>query len=97
MSKTTASIPKSRSKYLLQFLKASQDQEVEEPATSGDKCMTIYSSVSGGPHRRGNSTQSSHKKPADSYANYGEGIHLEERKEAIYITPKNVSTRRRIK
>jgi hypothetical protein len=36
MSKTTASIPKSRSKYLLQFLKGAQDQDHEKQAVQGD-------------------------------------------------------------
>lgn len=98
MSKTTASIPKSRSKYLMQFLKRKVDTSHEKPSINQDNWVTIYSSISGGPHRRGNTTQyAQNLMEAEEYVQIGWGEHYEEQKESMYQTPKNYSNRRRIK
>lgn len=98
MNKTTASIPKSRSKYLMQFLKRKVDASHEKPTINQDNCVTIYSSISGGAHRRGNSTHYAQNLIEDEeYVQIGHREYCEEQKESIYQTPKNYSTRRRIK
>lgn len=98
MHKTTAKVPKSRSRYLMQFLKSKASGSDEKQAINQDNYVTIYSSVSGGPHRRGNSTQfSSNMMEAEEYVHNGAGDYVEDEKESIYKTPKSYSTRRRIK
>lgn len=96
MNKTTAKIPKSRSKYLMQFLKRKIEFSEEKPTINRDKCVTIYSSISGGPHRRGNSTQFSSQIGNNQEQTWYDGGEFVE-DEKIYQTPKNYATRRRIK
>lgn len=97
MHKTTAKIPKSRSKYLMQFLKRKIDGSEEKPNIEANKYVTIYSSVSGGPHRRGNSTQFSNMRDTEECMNVDRTPYGDEQQESIYQTPKSYSTRRRIK
>lgn len=99
MSKTTASIPKSRSKYLIQFLKHKMEAGREDPALSPDHFMSEYDNTEEGSHRRGMSSQvpiTKTKMDEQGY-NYQERVRYEEDKEARFQTPKNYSTRRRIK
>ena len=99
MSKTTAKIPKSRSKYLMQFLKRKDEGSAEKETHYNNNLVTIYSSVSGGAHRRGNSTRiQSNMVSNETYNEYNNDQHMEQDyEEEKYQTPKKYSTRRRVK
>ena len=59
--------------------------------------MSVYNNFEEGPHRRGMSSQAPITKMDESEYNYQESAIYEEDKESLYQTPKNYSTRRRIK
>ena len=82
----------------MQFLKRKVDSSHEKPTVNKDNWVTIYSSISEGPHRRGNSTQyAQNLMEEEEYVQIGHREYWEEQKESLYQTPKNYSTRRRIK
>lgn len=97
MSKTTASIPKSRSKYLIQFLKSKVEGSHINPSLSPEKQMPVYNNLEGVTHRRGINSEIPNTKMDEDEYNYQESAIYEEEKDSIYQTPKNYSTRRRIK
>lgn len=97
MSKTTASIPKSRSKYLIQFLKSKVEGAHNNPSLSPEKQMSAYNHLEEGTHRRGIHSEVPTSKMDEGEYNYQESVVYEEEKDSIYQTPKNYSTRRRIK
>lgn len=97
MSKTTASIPRSRSKYLIQFLKRKIETSPENPKFTQDQSITVYNNITDLPHRRGNSAINTGEYTIKEENNYIENPIYEEEKDKIYQTPKSSSTRRRIK
>lgn len=99
MSKTTAKIPKSRSKYLMQFLKKKAEGSRERTSSNQDNLVTVYSSIAKGMHRRGNSTRiQTNIGSNEGYQHYNNDQHMDmEWEEDKYQTPKNNSNRRRVK
>ena len=93
MSKSTAAIPKSRSKYLIQFLKRKVEGSLDDPNNKTKDSVSIYSHTSDLIHRRGNSTQMMPQMREEPNYQHPKNWR-EEDKESIYQTPKNYANNR---
>lgn len=60
MSKSTATIPKSRSKYLIQFLKRKVEATLDNPNNHNKELNPAYNHTEDASHYRGNSAQIVH-------------------------------------
>lgn len=65
MAKATPKIPKSRSKYLMQFLQRKADERPEINADHIDNMVSVSPTITSMTHRRGNSGKIS---PNDGYS-----------------------------